>query len=67
MDDGDNKGVMGDAVAIGDFACITSCVGGEGENSDVCLREREREKWSGKGEERIGKEEGIKEEGREYQ
>lgn len=36
VDDGDNKGVMGDAVAIGDFACITSCVGGRG-RTPMCV------------------------------
>lgn len=61
-------GVMGDAVAIGDLACITSYerwgvgwgVGG--------TREQERERsGAGRGKRGERKGEGIKEEGREYQ
>lgn len=41
--------MMGDTVAIGDLACITSCVRGRGggECSGVCMKERERESWEG--------------------
>lgn len=37
VDDGGNRGVMGDAVAIGDLACITSCEGGGRGRTPVCV------------------------------
>lgn len=65
---------MGDAVAIGDLASITSCEswsweGGEGVKSGVCWKERKRkvERGGGGEERRKRKEEGGKEGGREYQ
>lgn len=60
---------MGDAVAIGDLSCITSCESWSwGVESGVCWKERKREGERGGGEEmRKRKEEGVKEGGREYQ
>lgn len=62
---------MGDAVAIGDLSCITSCESwslGGGWNP-VCVGKRGSESESGEGGEemRKRKEEGVKEGGREYQ
>lgn len=59
---------MGDAVAIGNLAYITSCVGEGGGGELRCVFERERETGRSRaGRGRRGKGEGIKEEGREYQ
>lgn len=62
---------MGDAVAIGDLSCITSCESWSwGGWNPVCVGKRGSERESGEGGEeemRKRKEEGVKEGGREYQ